>query len=378
MSWKELTRMELRREFVLLARMPQANIRLLCRRFDIAPKTAYKWLKRFDELGDKGLHDQSRRPHHSPARTQSEDEKRVIQLRLEYHWGGRKLHRRLRDLGWEHPPAPSTITHILRRHQLIQTEISHSSKPSIRFQRDQPNELWQMDFKGHFPTLRGRCHPLTVLDDHSRFSIGLAACPNEQLAGVRHWLALWFSKFGLPEGLLMDNASLWAGGHGQPWSALTVWLLRLGIRILHGRPRHPQTQGKEERFHRTLKEELVRYETFKDLKHCQKRFDQWRLVYNHQRPHQALDMDTPASHYQPSSRPFPKTLPSIEYAPGDCVRKVQAEGIVSFQGRRLKLSQAFVGLPVAIRPALVDGHVDVFFCAQSIRRIDLRQKEEIS
>ena len=223
---------------------------------------------------------------------------------------------------------------------------------------------------------RGRCHPLTVLDDHSRFAVGLEACANERGETVQARLTAVFRRYGLPERMLMDNGAPWGSDRAHPHTPLTAWLIRLGIQISHGRPYHPQTQGKEERFHRTLVAEVLRYQVFRDLVHCQAHLDQWRDVYNLQRPHQALQMAVPASRYQPSPRSFPDVLPPIEYGPDDIVRKVQAEGLISYQGRAFRLSKAFRALPVALRPTSEDGILDVFYCHQKVARIDLHQPED--
>jgi transposase-like protein len=178
MPWREVTRMSLREEFVKLAIQPGANRRELCRRFGIAPKTGYKWLQRYAAAGSSGLEDRSRRPRRSPKRTAAEIEQRVNGLRREVlgSWGPRKLARRLLLEGGP-KLAPSTITGILRRSGLL-NQTAPAPRPFLRFERAAPNELWQMDYKGHFPFFDGvRCHPLTVLDDHSRFSLVLRPAP---------------------------------------------------------------------------------------------------------------------------------------------------------------------------------------------------------
>ncbi|TWC67198.1 homeodomain-containing protein [Herbaspirillum sp. SJZ099] len=176
MPWRTVDIMSLREEFTNLARQEDANISLLCERFGISRKTGYKLLNRVAEEGRNGLADRSRRPLNSPARTHSEIETRVIELRHQHPaWGARKLHRRLLDLGHEGIPSPSTITRILQRNGLIDAQASADSTPFQRFEHARPNELWQMDFKGHFETGAGTCHPLTIIDDHSRYNITLTA-----------------------------------------------------------------------------------------------------------------------------------------------------------------------------------------------------------
>jgi transposase InsO family protein len=245
-----------------------------------------------------------------------------------------------------------------------------------RFERDQPNELWQMDFKGHFPTLIGRCHPLTILDDHSRFCLGLKACANETGHTVKENLHSIFQQYGLPKEILCDNGGPWGSGYPeQVLSQLAVWLIRLGIQPKHGRPAHPQTQGKEERFHRTLKTELLQGRSFSDLADCQQHFDTWRNRYNLVRPHEALKLDTPVRHYQPSSRLFTETLAPIEYNVGEIVRKVQTNGIVTFHDRGYRVGKGLVGQFVALRPTVKDGLFDVYFCTYKVRQISVISKK---
>ncbi len=217
MPWSTRDTMSLRQEFVLLARQEGSNRRELCRRFGISPQTGYKWLARYAESGDAGLADRTRRPSHSPMRTEAELEQAVIALRQQYPaWGGRKISRRLADLGWSDVPAPSTVTSILHRYGLIAPEASDSSTPWQRFEHAEPNQLWQMDFKGGFALADGqRCSPLTVIDDHSRFNVVLAACTQTQSAIVQRHLRQAFERYGLPLRINADNGAPW-GSPTQP------------------------------------------------------------------------------------------------------------------------------------------------------------------
>ena len=373
MPWQEVSAMSLRHEFVTLASEAEANMRELCRRYRISSRTAYKWLFRFRADGVAGLVDRSRRPYHTPGRTPAAVEERVVALRREHPaWGGRKLHARLRALGLSTVPSPSTITAILRRHDMLDPTKSSLHRPWQRFEHAAPNDLWQMDFKGHIPTESGRCHPLTVLDDHSRFSLGLQACVDERGDTVRERLIPIFRRYGLPHRILVDNGPPWGDPGGRPYTRFTVWLLRLSIAVSHGRAFHPQTQGKDERFHRTLVAEVVAGRTFADLTACQSSFDHWRHVYNTERPHEALGLFPPVTRYAVSPRPYPETLPPLAYGTDDLVRKVQDHGVVQFHGRKVKLSKAFKGQSVALRPTPQDGVWQVFFHAHHITTIDER------
>jgi transposase InsO family protein len=319
--------MSLRQEFVTLAHGESVNFRDLCRRFGISPKTGSKWVRRSRQGGDAALADRSRRPHHSPGRTAAATEQAVLALRARHPaWGGRKLRARLQALGQADVPAARTITAILGRHGLLGGRAGQP-RDFVRFEQAAPNDLWQRDFKGHVGLADGRrCHPLTVLDDHSRFALGLRACADEQGATVQRELTELFGVYGLPGRMLMDNGSPWGDDPDNPYTPLTVWLLRLGVRVTHGRPYHPQTQGQDERFHRTLQAEVLTGGPFADLAAAQRRFDAWRAVYNLERPHEGLGLQVPARRYRPSPRPFPEALPPVAYGPADVVRRVQEGG----------------------------------------------------
>jgi transposase InsO family protein len=375
MPWAERDVVSLRSEFVSLALADDANIRRLCRRYSVSAKTGYKWIGRFQAHGPGGLGNLSRRPRSSPARTSPETESTVLAVRDEHPaWGGRKICARLKALGHQAVPAPSTATEILRRHGRISPAASSAAQRWQRFEHAAPNDLWQMDFKGHFATARGQCHPLTVLDDHSRFALTIAACANEQTETVKGQLIATFRRAGLPWRMLMDNGSPWGSDIEHIHTPLTVWLMRLGIGVVHSRPYHPETQGKDERFHRTLKAEVLAGQSFRNLEHCQRSFDQWRPVYNFERPHESLGMRTPGSRWQPSPRTYPETLPPVEYAPGEQLRRVQQNGLIYLHGREIPVPKAFKGQLVAIRPASLDGLFHVCFLTYKLLTIDLRKE----
>jgi transposase InsO family protein len=296
----------------------------------------------------------------------------VVQLRDEHPGNGpRKLRQRLLDEGQLGVPAVSTIARILKRHERIDPRQSLAHRPCRRFERSEPNALWQMDFKGHFALGRGgRCHPLTILDDCSRFLAGLHACADETDRTVRAHLREVFRHLGLPEQILCDHGAPW-GGAGEEYTALEVWLLRLGIHPIHGRPFHPQTQGKDERFHRSLKHELLCRHDWLDLVQTQARFDQFRRDYNHHRPHQALGMLTPITRYRPSARAYPETLPTLDYDTHEIVRTVKSKGEITLANRFYYIGHAFVGLPLAIRPVDCQAMHKVCMGAIAVGFIDL-------
>lgn len=358
-----------REELVRLAASGGVSVTVLCRRRNVCRQMAYKWRRRMREEGE--IKERSRRPKHSPRQSSAEIEAIVLRIRHESNgaWGGRKIRRVMRNEGLATVPAASTITEILRRHGELEKSAAEHPGPLQRFERAAPNELWQMDFKGHFAVGTGRCYPLGALDDHSRYLLMLAACAGESEKPVRRHLTTAFRAYGLPLTMLMDWGSPWGEGRH---THMTVWLMRLGIRVIHGRVRHPQTQGKQERFHRSLNAEVLSGRSFADLDHCQRAFDAWRPVYNFKRPHDSLALDVPADRFKPSPRSFPETLEPIDYGSGAIVRRVDVSGRFSFQNQVLTLSKAFRGQPIALRPTMIDGVFDVHYCAHRIAQINLR------
>lgn len=216
--------MDQRLRFVEAARAEGANKRALCEAFGISATTGYKWLERYRVGGAEGLRDGSRRPHRSPNQTPAHLEAAVVEVRKAHpSWGGRKIHHVLLR-GWlDKVPHRSTVTGILHRHGLIGEEASRRRRAFKRFEKQAPNELWQMDFKGHFAVGSGRCHPLTVVDDHSRFATVLAACPDERRRTVEPVLVRGFESYGLPAGILIDNGPPWGKDFEHRHTRLTAW-----------------------------------------------------------------------------------------------------------------------------------------------------------
>jgi transposase InsO family protein len=370
MPWRKVSIMDQRREFVQLATQKGANIRELCRRFGIHPETGYKWIGRW--TSGEELADRSRRPHSSPGRTGASIEERVLMVRDAHPaWGARKIARCLQRDGVA-CPAHSTVHTILQRHGRIAPPPG-GAPAHLRFEMPAPNQLWQMDFKGHMPLSGGgRCHPLTVVDDHSRYNLCLAACADQQRGTVQNQLEPTFRRYGLPEAFFVDNGNPWGDSSGQRWTRLGVWLLKLGVTVLHSRPYHPQSRGKNERFHRTLEDEVFALQRFRDLAEVQRAFDAWRDVYNLERPHEALGQEVPVSRFQPSSRAMPDRLPEVEYADHEIVRAVSTtKAYISFKGRLWKVPEAFQGERVAIRPLSTDGRYGICFASHQIATIDL-------
>ena len=379
MPWNEVPVMDQRREFVRMAMQEGANRRELCRRFGISPDVGYKWLARW-QAGDRELADRSRRPHRMPKRSEAETEAQVLAVRDRHPcWGARKIIHRLKRDGVA-VPVPSTVHEILCRNGRVNPTQNAPPNPGHRFEKEAPNLLWQMDFKGHMPLADGTdCHPLTVVDDHSRYAVCLKACGNEQRFTVQDHLTATFRRYGLPEAFYTDNGSPWGDASGVHWTGLKVWLLKLGVRVVHARPRHPQARGKNERFHRTLKAEVFAMRRFRNLPEVQRAFDAWRMIYNLERPHQGLGMAVPADRFRPSSRVMPARLPEVQYESGDIVRTVSStRSYLSFKGRMWIVPRAFAGERLAIRPLDRDGHYGIFFASWQIASIDLTDRQPVS
>jgi transposase InsO family protein len=375
MPFRECSIMSERAEFCRLAVAPGANVRGLCRRFGLgSPRTAYKWIARYRADGLAGLADRSCRPHASPDRTSAELEARIVELRgMHPCWGGRKLRRLLEWEGVTPVPAASTITEILRRHGLLDGPGAGERRCWVRFEHPAPNDLWQMDFKGHFPMIAGRCHPLTLLDDHSRYALAIGACADERDMTVRQHLERLFRRYGLPWRILADNGPPWGAPYPPRYSRLGVWLLDLDVGLVHGKPCHPQTQGKDERFHRTLKAEVLAGRSFTGLKEAQAAFDAWRDIYNTRRPHEALGLEVPASRYRASAREMPNLIVPPEYEAQALVRLVSSTGCFTFRSRKFWFSKAFAGRQIALRPTSTDGLFDLCYRRHVLTQVDLRQ-----
>ena len=367
-----------RLEFVTLANQPGANMRQLCRNFKISPTTGYKWLNRYGLDGKEGLKDLSRRPHSSPNRTCAEVEDAIMELHLRYpYWGPRKLIPLLP--AHIQAPAPSTISKIITRNG-SSVLVDHQPKgPYKRFERNTPNSLWQMDHKGDFAlSAGGRCFPLSVIDDHSRYSIALEAVGSTRTQPTQSALQACFQRFGLPDGILADNGNPWGcSTSGCRFTVLGVWLLRIGVDLIHGQPYHPQTQGKCERLNRTIQLELLnRTLPWRDLEHCHKHFQQWREQYNHIRPHEALEMKTPATCYRPSNRSMPESLPQIEYLHTDSIRTVKSKGEITFKNHFFYIGRAFSTLPIAVRSTSMESVYDLYFSWKKLGSVDLNRVEK--
>ena len=290
MPWEMRTVEKQREAFVEAVSSGKKSIAAVCREFGISRKTGYKWIKRAAE--GQRLCDQSRCPHRQPSKTAPEMEAAVLAVRAENPaWGGRTIRAVLEDAGCEKVPSAKTCGNILKRHGMISQEESLKHTAFCRFEKEHCNQMWQTDFKGDFLLGDGtRCYPLTILDDHSRFSIRIE--PKSSTIGVKESFIQAFEEYGLPDAILSDNGSQFAGFR-QGITQFERYLMDLDILPIHGRIRHPQTQGKIERFHRTMKQEVLR-QIPQNLLEADRLFQYWRWKYNEIRPHEALGHRPPA------------------------------------------------------------------------------------
>jgi transposase InsO family protein len=352
-------------EFVVRAQQGQQNLSRLCAEFGIARPTGYVWLKRYREQGVAGIEEHSRRPRHSPHQTAPSVEQRIVQLRRERpDWGARKLQLLLRDEGILLPVI--TVHRVLLRHGWVRPD-DRRSPAWQRFERVAPNQLWQMDFKSP-KGCQQPVGPLSVIDDHSRFVIALEKAGSTRTEAVQEGLERAFLRHGVPESMLMDHGTPWWNAQAPSgWTKLQVWLMKQGIACLFSGIRHPQTQGKVERFHLAL--EMARRRRLQNHEMDQGWLDQFRYEYNYLRPHEALDMKTPSTRWVPSPRRYQPHPPPWCYPAGAEVRALGSQGQLRLHGQRWEISQALAREPV--RLVRISNRILVYYCNSLLKEIDL-------
>jgi len=370
MPWARTDVSEERVKFVVRAVSGKETMAGLCREFGISRPTGYRWRRRYKEAGSvAGVVERSRRPQHSPRRTAGEREDRVVAVRQRWGWGAKKIAILLREEGIL--LTVTTINRILNRRGLVAGEERHV-RALERFERSVPNELWQMDGKGEFQVRDGTCYPLSILDDHSRYAVGLYGLPAFTAEAVQSCLVRTFERYGLPEAMLMDHGSLWwstTNGYGLTW--LSVWLMEQGIRLHYGQVRHPQTQGKVERFHRTLAEAVRHHGRPERLGDWPGWLEEFRRTYNELRPHEALGMQRPWERYWPSPRSYQPNPPEWEYPSDSQVRRLNTQGCLDYNGRRWFVCEALSGRWVRLEH--LDELLLVSYRHMYVREIDLQR-----
>lgn len=346
MPWIERQVKMLREEFIRRSMEADRNMSALCEEFGISRKTGYKWIKR--HLDEGCLEDRNRRPLRINSKTADWVEKLIIETRHERpRWGAQKIQIYLGRKGYP-MPCVRTVNNILKRNGLISQEASLDRRAFKRFEREHNNELWQADFKGDFIMGNGkRCYPLTILDDHSRYAILIEPRPDQR--DVQSSFVRIFRDFGLPDSILTDNGATFAGFKGG-YTQFERMLMDQDILPIHGRIYHPQTQGKIERFHRSLKNEILYLRNIQNLDEAAQTFKNWQRIYNFERPHSALGNKCPADVYTISPRQFRDTVPDYDYNPDYRVYRINNWGFLRFAKYQIYISETFRDTHVQLIP----------------------------
>jgi len=378
MPFKKET-VEMNREsFVKEALAKAASFAQLCRKYGISRPTGCLWLERYQN--GEGFKDKSRAPFHTANKISSKMEQKIVDMRTaEPAIGAVKIGRMLKDNGERQAPCASTVNAVLHRNHLITREASLAATPHKRFEKETANVMWQCDFKGHYGLLGGtRCHPLSILDDHSRYCICADAKDNERLADTAESFKSCFRLYGMPKILLCDNGNPWGASQSGGVTLFEVWLMELGILTIHIRARHPQTQGKIERFNGSFKQERLNFYIPSDLADADRQRQEYREFYNQSRPHHALGLDTPQQHYRPSERLYPQKIHDWAYDGDYEFRKIKDSGYLTYGGQGYFLSESYTGKSIAIKHSSIDGFVNLFFRQFKIGRINLKENAVVS
>ena len=368
MPWKETDAVKERYGFVREYMEGGVALAVLCRKYGVSRPTGYRWVARFEREGSiSALYDRSRRPANSPTRTDESIEGRVLELRGRYGWGARKIHRLLEGEGIDLPAI--TIHRILKRRGMIRRRDSH--RPATRrFQRQRPNELWQMDFKGEYKVGEGYCYPLSIIDDYSRYAVCLDGLGSQKAREVHGSLVGVFGRYGVPEEMLVDHGTPWwstSNGHGLTW--VSVEVIKQGVKLRYSGIGHPQTQGKVERFNGTLEAGVRHRGKPGDLEGWRGLFREFRREYNEVRPHEALGMEVPASRYSRSKRRYDPEPGAWQYTRGSTLRRLNTQGCMDYEGRRRFVCEALAGEQVKLER--IEDLLVVSWRGTLIREIDL-------
>jgi len=376
MPWLETSLMDQRTQFIADYQRGLQSVTELAARFVISRKTAYKWIARYEQVGPGGLIDRSRRPGSCAHATDQAVVEAVLEARRHHpRWGAKKL---LRILTRKDPqrawPARSTICDLLKRHDLIpktrrRHRLTHPGCPLTPMTA--PNAIWTADFKGHFKTRDGLyCYPLTLVDGFSRYLLACQSRRSTAITTARPVFRRAFEEYGLPQIIRTDNGVPFATTALGRLSLLSVWWIRLGIYPELIEPAHPEQNGRHERMHRTLKAEATRPPSA-NLQAQQTRFNRFRAEYNDERPHEALDQETPASVYSPSLRALPRTLPPLEYPAHFEVRLVSRNSGIRWKHQWVCVTHTLAGEYVGLQE-VDDGLWDVYFGPLKLGRMDER------
>lgn len=372
MPWSEVSPMDQKMQLIADFKLGLFSVSELAARYGVSRKTVYKWTTRYDELGPEGLLDRPRAPHSCPQRTPPE----VVSALLDYYdrfgWGAKKLLKLLRtrrsDLDL---PSLATVSAILGRHGRVtrprrRRRVGHPGKPTSPILA--PNDVWSADFKGQFKTRDGRyCYPLTVTDNYSRYLLGCQALTSTAVAGSKPVFTRIFREYGLPARIRTDNGVPFATVSLARLSSLSAWFVRLGVLPELIEPGKPQQNGRHERMHKTLKAATARPPAG-DLRAQQRRFNRFRDEFNNVRPHEALDLEVPASLFTQSPRPFPERLPPLEYPAHFVSRYVSHNGGIRWNCAWVNVSIVCAGEYVGLEE-IDDGVWDLYFGPLKLGRL---------
>jgi len=376
MPWEAKTVEMTRAEFVKEVIAHHKSKARLCREYGISRPTGDKWLKR--NKNGEGFRDRSHRPFKTPPnKTATETEQVIVERRQqEPGLGAVKLKRILENEGKQGLPSHTTINNIFKRNHLIRAEDSLAAKPTVRFEHEQPNQMWQADFKGHYQLGNGdRCHPLSIVDDCSRYCLCADGKINERREGVQHSFERIMRKYGQPRILLCDNGNPWGAVQSSGFSGFELWLMDHGILVMHIRPGRPRTQGKVERFNGSYKAERLRFHIPYDMQEAMQNLMEYQEFYNHIRPHHALGLDVPAKHYQVSEIAFQEEIEEWKYSGNNEVRKIKSSGYLTFCGQGYYFSEAFRGSEIELRQST--SNRDLFYlCYREFRigKLDVKNR----
>lgn len=351
MGWRETGIMDERLRFVVACLEDEETMISLCERFGVSRKTGYKWLGRYRRLGPEGLVDLPRAPLEHGRATPAEIVDRIVaQKQARPLWGPKKvvawLARQDPTIRW---PAVSTAGEILKRHGLVGRRrarwraAGNGPWPEPRG----PNAVWTCDHKGWFRTRDGqRCEPLTVMDATSRYMLALEACGSTGEDEAWPVFKRLFADYGLPDRVRSDNGPPFAAVGVTGLTPLSLRFVKLGIGLERIDPGKPQQNGQHERFHLTMLP--LAKAPAADRAAQAEAFEAFRRDYNEERPHEALDMETPAEHYRSSTRRMPAEPPEPDYPPEAAVRRVRHNGAIKWQGNEIYVSATLAGEQVAI------------------------------
>lgn len=377
MSWKTTSPICERQAFIVEYQSGDFGVAELARRFGVSRKTAYKWLGRFEAEKWEGLENRSRAPHHHPNAVDEAVERMILEMKARRPgWGAPKIRIKLQQsFGSGHCLSESSISRILQRHGLSKPRGRRRPRATGTPLGDytDSNTIWCADFKGWFPTADGViCTPLTISDGFSRY---LLKCQG-LTEGTGSWIVkpifeATMREYGMPEAIRTDNGAPFASCGLGGLTELSIWWLRLGIRLERIRPGCPQENGRHERMHRTLKEATAQPPRT-NLRAQQRAFDEFRQEYNEERPHEALDGKTPAEVYEPSARSFPDRLPEVEYGCEWKSRNVRESGQMKWEGKDVYVNRALAGERIGLEP-IEDGVWKVYFASHELGIFDERR-----